>query len=205
MNRTSKFWRATLWLGAAALVLAVAGMLTFGHAHGNWKYGANERGYAQHQQVQQTYGDRNHNHFQPRNEMRQGDFRNEQRGHREFGAAKIAALIGDLLLLFIGVQLWKRAGRTGKVIGGWVIFITLLPLLMMALFLIIPAAVLYLLWRFYRRRRSVATYQSEFVAEQTYTSSAVDSLDAWEAKTRRELNQKANQKTNQNDNPKEEE
>ena len=189
MNRMWRFLRTALWLAVVIAVVAIGavGIRGFGHeeatkAHGQQQQFA-ERGqgdkYGTWQQ-QQGFGQGNENsHFAGQTSNRDG---HGERGHRGFEGGGLISLLGSLVLLVAGWALWKRAGRTGRWIGGLLIAVVLLPL-------VIPAAVLYLIWRVLRRpaRSSEPLYVA---TTESHPSSAVDALDVWEAKTRRELKNK---------------
>lgn len=214
MNRTWKFLRAFLWIAAIVAVIGVsvqafrpfmnehrtasAGYAQQAKPHGDKQAGYDARG---NDTVTIVIGERGQQtNFaggrfdQPKAAHAKGAYPAAYE-HRGSFHGKLFGLFGSLLLLIAGVLLWKRAGRKGRVIGGILIALAALPLLMMALSLLIPIALIYIIWRLIRRKSS-CRYKREFeeatdfTATHTYTATQPDFLDEWEAKTRRQLNNK---------------
>ena len=202
MKRIWKFLRNTLWI--AVIAALVAGLVVGGLRAYNPmmdKYRALESRYSQpfgtsapvNQYVEQRQPQPQQGHgklimAQP---AKGGHavvhyFGRHDKHHFGFGPLAVS-----LLLLLAGWVLRKKGGRKGRFIGTALIIIALLHLLFMSLVVIIPAVVIYLIWRAIRRR-SEQQWETETLAsvltETKYTVNKVDALDEWEAKTRRELN-----------------
>ncbi len=213
MKRTWKFLRATLWMGViAALVVvmfkashpmmdkyhemagkwqtqAFAGFNT-AHAQGDMRGLEQGRGMAKGdlQQLQRKAGPDRH-YMEQGNKFADG-IHHGKPGHRGFDGVWIVGL----LLLVAGALLWKRGGRA-RLIGGLLIAAALLPLLLKALVVIVPAMVIYFIWRSIRRR-SKPNYAASVVADEEYTAQTVDFLDEWETKTRLQLKNKESKEEN---------
>jgi hypothetical protein len=183
MNRKWRFLRATLWIAVFVAVVAIGAVGFRGlHHEGAMMSGHAAQLQAAQQLPQQSFGKHIENsHFQAPAEYRLGH--GERHG---FHGGGLAALLVSLLMVAAGWKLWKHAGRTGRWIGGLLIALALLPL-------VIPAAVIYLLWRILRRpahTEAAVAYAFDYTPTPL---SPVDSLDEWEAKTRRELKNKEEQ------------
>ncbi|PWK14980.1 hypothetical protein [Tumebacillus permanentifrigoris] len=175
MNRKWRYLRNLLWLAVFVAVVAVGAVGFRGFHHENAM-----KAHGQQQQQLQGFAKSNENaHFQGQAEIRDG---HGAREHRGFDGGGLVALLGSLVLVIAGWKLWKHAGRKGRWIGGLLIALALLPL-------VVPALLIYLIYRILRRPTRIA--EPMYVATtESYPSTAVDTLDAWEAKTRRELKNK---------------
>jgi uncharacterized membrane protein len=110
--------------------------------------------------------------------------------HEWFGGT-IFGVIGHVLMIAAGWALWKRGGRRSRWIGGVLIALGVVPLLVMAAAIAIPVGLVYWIWRAIRKKQqSDEDFEIAMPVEKPFTASKNDLLDEWEAKTRRQLNDK---------------
>ncbi|MGB8954922.1 MAG: hypothetical protein WCC10_06075 [Tumebacillaceae bacterium] len=135
------------------------------------------------------YADRGYNSFGQWNDNYNYNYYGGQRGWRGHNGffGTLFAFVGHLLLLVAGWALWKRGGRVVRWIGGLMIVLAVWPLVQIALLV----GLIYWIWRVIRKKKeSVEDFEIAMPLDNPFPTSQHDSLDQWEAKTRRELNNK---------------